>query len=191
MCEPHHSIVQYDPNDDDNPQGGSYILTKLGDWSKRVGKWLHLSKFGNGHSEAVGHVTGNMMLAYEEQFIKYEAKWWDRSFKQDGCKILLPGQMDCAEDYAKQTSIGNIQQLRNFLDVSIFKSPRPYLYYCYFYQYFLNQKGRDSFDKKFKYAFNHSFTERSSRKLNTVNMSKFVLGFTRKRNLIVPEWSDG
>ena len=218
MCEPSHSIIQYTPDgqdDDDNtggmvlsPQSGSYtkarLVEGLGKWAKKVKGWMHLSMMGSGHSETIEARTQNQMYRYDNIFWLYEAHWWNRNVVRDGIlnsafhrRVAASDyQLDAATNYAKTVSIGSLSQLRNFLEQSLIKTDRTYPYLDQFRKGFLNDKGRQQFDSNCQKVFKSSYSnliaslrnKKSSHSIDSV--IKFVVGFTRKRNLIVPEWAD-
>jgi len=190
MCEPYHSIVQYGNHDDDDnisPQSGNYIIGKLGDFAKKVKGFFHISKLGGGHSRAIGNITGNALLAYESDFTLFETAWWNRTTHLDSGKITNHDQMTAAKEYSNLVSIGDLRQLRNFLETSMKKSDRPELYAHRFFDGILTEKGKVAFETKFKHSFKRKtrFTN-----IDAESLIKFVIGFTRKRNLLIPEWSD-
>lgn len=210
MCEPSHSIIQYndpnDPPDDDNnmsSQAGAFKigqLTKgLGKWTKKIRQWMHLSMMGRGHSETIGERSGMAHSYYSDVFTLYEAHWWDRTVKFDNWgPVKYPDHtkeliLDCANQYAHQVSIGNLTQLRRFLETSMRNSDRASLYAGQLRDQMLTAKGRKQFDNRLGKIFK---TRSSYGVLNTVasqnldGLVKFVLGFTRKRELLVPEWAD-
>src|SRR5436190_15067817 len=137
MCEPNHSIVQYpDQDDGGNPTERTLdLLPKKEGWvswmKKKIKNWFHFSKLGFGHSEATARLS--LIGAYHFPVdTKYEAQWWIRKVQRDGAYY---GQaydseiaLDCATEYAKLSSIGNLTLLRQFLEVSMRKSTRPESY---------------------------------------------------------------
>ena len=200
MCEPSHSIVQFPDEDDRGPTGGLIdALPQEGFWErmkKRIGNWFHLSKMGRGHSETLGHLTlpGRRLLPPDT---KYEAHWWERTVVLDGrfngIEFDKAWALECANEYAHQVSIGSMHQLRQYLEVSMRKSYRPSSYLTAFTQ-MLNAKGRDAFQVKIKHLpFIHqrAFYEDYHIQDGFVDKAiKVMLGFTRKRELLVPEWAD-
>src|SRR3989304_5764055 len=76
MCEPSHSIIQFDVQD----ESGQLNAPKIrGGWIRRILSWVHVSKFGRGHSEALSQhpriwQVGNTL---------YEGHWWNRDLKID------------------------------------------------------------------------------------------------------------
>ncbi len=202
MCEPNHSIVQF-PNQDDQGNPTESRLDSIpseqgwGAWlKKKIGSYFHFSKMGLGHSETLGTISpvGRRLLI---QDTKYEAQWWDRKFHLDGTfhgpEYDKKEAFDCAHEYAKRVSIGNLTTLRQFLENSIMKTFQLSRYLELFAGSFLNREGSNEFLVKMKtklywqdlwnIPFNLDKEER--RKL-----LKMMLGFTRRRNLLVPEWAD-
>ena len=93
MCEPKHSIVQYPDNNDDDQSSGMPTEQRIsgwGEWLRKIGRWLHLSKMGNGHSEAIKAtgLVGDVKFSREELFLPkptyYEVEWWERKLLLDG-----------------------------------------------------------------------------------------------------------
>lgn len=218
MCEPTHSICQFpDQDDNGNPTGGlidaaissggkdtmtqSTRAGQVWEWTKkRFGNWFHFSKMGFGHSESVGALpmAGRMLLPDDT---KYEAQWWDRTVKLDG---WFHGKdydkqfaLECASQYAHKVSIGSLTLLRQFLETSMRRSERPRAYLEAFVQ-ILNTKGRSVLASKLKclgltpQMLPISFYGRCNQLLNNqVDLAiKVMLGLTRKRRLLVPEWVD-
>ncbi len=206
MCEPSHSIIQYPPDDkNDNDQDGMTSLSaqsnvretligKLGQWARRVRGWMHLSKMGSGHSETIDVCTSNhVMNRYSDILSLYEAHWWNRQVKRDGGKASSDIQLLAATDYAKAVSIGNLTNLRNFLEQSILKTDRIGGYVNRFRNNFLNLDGRVKFDQRCQEVLKVKPTlllDERKLQIPKQSIANFVLGFTRKRGLIVPEWAD-
>lgn len=201
MCEPNHSIVQY-PEDrgDGNPTMTMLepsIGKKILELGKKFWKWLHFSKLGTGHSEAIRALGSFSSLIPQE--VRYEAQWWDRTVKLDG---LWHGEafdrepaLAAATDYAKVVSIGSLTALRQFLDVSLRKTERIYLYTMYFLEQLLNQKGRDLANRKLKTTNINVCLIRGSlgRQLGGSQLEsliKVILGMTRRRDLLNDAWAD-
>lgn len=203
MCEPTHSIVQWnDPNDPDDDVGGlsaqagqypKRMLTgKLVKWARKIGKWMHMSRLGRGHSEAIGERSGVAGYHFDEVFKLYEAEWWHRQVKPD---LHFPSAelLDCATQYAHTSSIGSLTQLRNFLEVSLRNTERRSGYLQRLRNDMLTEKGRHEFDTKCSKYFRIKKDRLMIHKLSSANIDKlvnFTLGFTRKRELLVPEWAD-
>jgi len=218
MCEPCHSIVQYPDHDDDDRSSGTPTeqrISKLGQWLRKFGQWLHLSKMGNGHSEAVAKTSLQAELFIPTPTL-YEVNWWERKMHIDGAfrggfnnigrnalgsqyqpnewsehsrelrEMVRKEAFDAAQHYANAVSIGNMTTFRRFLTTSLQKSDQPSKYVSHF-QFMLNRDGRDLFLKKVA-----EFTMRCGRvsKVNVDRMTKLILGFTRKRELLIPEWAD-
>jgi hypothetical protein len=231
MCEPSHSIIQYNPpehdDDGDGPgssmsaQAGQYsrdgLLAGLGQWAKKIRGWMHLSMLGKGHSETLGARSNGLMYRYNDVFRLYEAHWWNRKVIRDGALqrggyasnvIITQQQLDAATNYANLVSIGDLGQLRRFLEQSLAKTDRSQAYLNQFRAGFLNVDGRIQFDKDCKEILKVSPSvildqavgvvnspvgkadPSKGRPLSLESVTKFILGFTRKRKLIVPEWAD-
>jgi hypothetical protein len=246
MCEPSHSILQYNPpekQDDDfdggvtsmSAQAGQYsrdgLLAGLGQWAKKIRGWMHLSMLGKGHSETIGARSNGLMYRYDDVFRLYEAHWWNRRVIRDGAirrgsyvdAVITDEQLKAATDYAMTSSIGDLSQLRRFLEQSLLKTDRASGYLAHFRNDFLNVDGRSAFDQACKDVLNvtpsrlmstNISNDRSralltmtapeiereikggvvgskkSRPLSLESITKFVIGFTRKRKLLVPEWAD-
>lgn len=231
MCEPSHSIIQYDPpeydNDGDGPgsgmsaQAGQYardgLLAGLGQWAKKIKGWMHLSMLGKGHSETIGARSNGLMYQYDNVLRLYEAHWWNRSVVKDGAMrrggyahnvVVTQQQLEAATNYANLVSIGDLGQLRRFLEQSLAKTDKSNVYLHQFRNGFLTVDGRIQFDKDCKEILKvspHAILDQSigvvnspigkadskkSRPLSLESVTKFILGFTRKRKLIVPEWAD-
>ena len=242
MCEPSHSILQYNPpekQDDDfdggvtsmSAQAGQYsrdgLLAGLGQWAKKIKGWMHLSMLGKGHSGTLGARSNGLMYRYDDVFRLYEAHWWNRNVIRDGAirngshignVTITEEHLRAATDYAMSVSIGDLGQLRRFLEQSLAKTDRTKGYLYHFRSDFLNVDGRAQFDKACKEVLKvephtllgANLNSESSRKsmmnlsqytvpvvdskkgrpLSLESITKFVLGFTRKRKLLVHEWAD-
>ena len=195
MCEPAHSIVQYDPTDSDDHFGGmdmGSILSKLGSFSKKVGRWFHISKMGAGHSLATQF--GRQQLLYLPEGNKYEGFWWNKGdFHFDGWGDKPDVETtQAAEEYHKRSCIGSIQLFRRFLEESMKQSERPNKYAARFVEHILLSKAKDMFVTKVnrllpgRLKCGHNVVIAEGTKERFI---KLVMGFTRKRGLLVPEWS--
>lgn len=199
MCEPSHSIVQYpDKDDDDNPTAGvidaipapqEMPSSMWAKFRKKVGEWFHFSFMGHGHSESIGRMSpfARRLLP---QDTKYETAWWERRVRLDGTyhgpKWNQQPALEAATEYANRVCIGNMTSIRQFLELSMRHSERPYLYLERFYQ-MLTHQGRNSLYKRIK-RLGETGDEYEIKNLDLV--IKLVLGYTRKRGLLVPEWAD-
>jgi hypothetical protein len=177
MCEPHHSIIQVS----EELSKGQY-LGKFGKWCKKIGGYFHLSKMGKGHHEALRYIGQRYNIKGKQD---YEVAWWNRELRPDFC-IVTDIEIKFAKKYADATSIGSLHALRQFLtsSLNLSRSPEDYIYT--FRHKFLTKKGKKQLDNKLR-------GQLDIKTLNRIEISKSlvnaVLGFTRKRNLIVPEWS--
>jgi hypothetical protein len=103
--------------------------------------------------------------------------------------------LNAADQYAKEVSTGSIRAFRSFLTHSIRNSERPQEYLSRF-MLMLNKEGKDDFKKRSKNIFCTASggAVELGRLMTTPQRTKqitdFTLGYTRKRNLLVPEWSD-
>lgn len=200
MCEPTNSIIQYPSND----PTGTPTEQRLGawgkvlEWGKKVKDWLHFCKLGSGHHEAIRAVGTFSDLIPAET--RYEAYWWDRTVKRDGNfngeLFDAPFALDAATMYAANVSTGSLFTLRRFLETSMRKTDNPHMYLSVFADKLLNHQGRDTFHaklkaigvglyRKFIYPFGDSVDKKQLE-----SIIKLMLGYTRKRNLLVPAWSD-
>jgi hypothetical protein len=203
MCEPTHSIIQYPPDDPDsgNPVDQKIeaaVDPKWRSWLKRVKGWFHMSKLGSGHSEAIS--TRGFELLPKPTF--YEGYWWNRTVKLDGIFRKFEGReydqrlaLEAATDYSHRVVIGNLGMLRRFLETSMRNSEFPYRYVEEFLQRMVTSHVRDKLSKNIIKISNGT---RSSRlyslndaiKQNLDSVIKVVLGATRQRNWLCPEWAD-
>lgn len=180
MCEPYHSISQF--RDDDNDRLGC-TLGPIAKLLKKLGGFWHLSKMGKGHSGALECVRNTSNHGAHVSFLvpehnDYEVAWWNRHLKPDRSK---PNQdaLLAAKDYANLTSIGSLHALRQFLEMSIKLSDKPMMYLTMM-RHMLNKKGLVQWD----------LARKKLKTRNPKSLSSFCIGFTRKRGLLVPEWSD-
>lgn len=196
MCEPHHSINQFD--DDDGPRTGmlkGQVQQKPESWLKKISKWFHFSRMGAGHSEAIT-ATGRMDFHTMPTLTRYEVKWWNRSIHRDGSyfgyeKAEAEHALEAATDYANRVSIGSLQNLRRFLEMSFLKTPYPQKYAGMF-RCMLSQEGVSQYEKRLQRfggvsrLVDRSWSEEKLRKA----IAAVCCGLTRKRGLLIPEWAD-
>lgn len=185
MCEPYHSIVQYPEDFDDSHFSdigvGNKLKLLLGHWGKKIDSWFHISKMGAGHSLATSF--GVKQLGYLPPSIDYEGEWWYKNFKLD-MPLRFKNNVEAyeaAKKYHERVCIGDIQKFRRFLETSLRKSVRPKGYLTKLPLIF-NSKGQDLF-------YNRVLVRKKGGKLNE-SIIKTIMGFTRKRNLFIPEWCD-
>lgn len=219
MCEPAHSIVQFDPPDDDNDDQNSGTPTgrlgmfvgNIGKWFKKIGGMFHVSMMGAGHSETLSSISAEKQAFLLPPDTKYEAKWWNRSFVLDsdyrGRNVTLdrfgrfvpihsdPVRKQLAYENAKQyadlVSIGSLHSLRQFLGATIDKADNLGLYNAAFRQ-ILTPKGRCHYENRLKQADLLETNLNKIEKLDNVReaFKRICLGLTRARRLLVPEWAD-
>jgi hypothetical protein len=112
MCEPNHSIVQWDDNSpDDDESGGSgtpqsvpfsdadkesrvkAVFGGVAKWLKKLGGFLNLSKFGAGHSSTTGRVTSVFGRDIKQvgRPILYETQWWSLAPPKLDGSFTVPG----------------------------------------------------------------------------------------------------
>ena len=207
MCEPMHSIVQFEPptNSDDPPPPSDGGDTPTGTWASRLGntvKWLkrvggmfHLSAMGKGHSEALGSQDGRREYFLMPEATRYEASWWNREVRVDGSYFASEPQvaLQNAKDYAGLVSIGSLHALRQFLEVSMTNTDNLMAYVRQF-RNILTSKGR----VRYEHELNRILKNRAALMLtndyvvpsHNEAVRNLCLGFTRKRHLLVPEWAD-
>lgn len=201
MCEPSHSIVQY-PEDrgDGNPTEPlleSSVRKKILELGKRFWKWLHFSKLGTGHWQAIR--TLGSYTSFIPQETRYEAYWWDRTVKLDGKfygeAFDKEQALAAALNYAKAVSIGSLTALRRFLETSLRKSDRVHLYTTAFLEKMLNKEGRDLATRRLR-SCNVDLTyirkvlgwHYDNKGLDSI--IKVLLGMTRQRSLLNDAWAD-
>jgi hypothetical protein len=204
VCEPSHSVVQFRDNDDDDQnlsaQGGSYkramLTTKLRDFAKRVKSWFHVSRLGYGHSEAVGNVLSTVSLWDMDSILtRYEGHWWNRTVVFDGWfrgpSFDKEFALEAATEYCHNVCTGNLSLLRQFLKTSLQKTKR-HDGYADAFRLMLNEKGKRQFEwdvkKKLKKSVREVFS--SPDPALRAASTNLVLGYTRKRHLLIPEWAD-
>jgi hypothetical protein len=207
MCEPSHSVIQFKDHDDDDDslsaQGGGFhrttILGKLMGYAKKFKDWLHVSRMGLGHSETVGKILSSVSRwNYDLVMTRYEGHWWNRQVKVDG-GYCVPSYdqsyaLQAATDYCRAVCTGNLSLLRQFLEASLTKTERPMAYLDAF-RMLLNEKGKASLEKDAKKKMKKNlallcrdFGQPESKQRQQA--TNFLLGYTRKRHLLVPEWAD-
>lgn len=203
MCEPAHSVVQYPDEPYDGPfsDGQSQrdaLTTALGKgfgWMKKIGSWLHLSKFGAGHSGAKSNMTAlswnDRTRLYLPSPTNYEGLWWERKFELDMCQASNDA-FESAKEYHLRSAMGNMSIFRRFLETSMKNSRSPHLYVQALLDAVLSPAGRDKMLEKFRQVFGRSATSDTVLgNSRTVERGiKIVMGITRKRNLFLPHWSE-
>ena len=191
MCEPAHSIVQYPPDSDHfGGMATESILSKLGNWAKRIGRWFHISKMGRGHTAATMH--GRQQLLYLPTPVNFEGFWWDKGrFELDswGDKFIKSGdeQFEAAREYHMRSCMGSMQIFRRFFEASLQNTDMPMLYVSRFQECVMTSEGGDKLQDKINRIFPRVTNFQGKTKERFI---KLVMGFTRKRGLLVPEWSE-
>jgi hypothetical protein len=194
MCEPFHSVVQYPTDDDQGGDNQSRLMWGLGkiyDWGKKIGSFFHFSKLGSGHTESIEWAkTKHLMLPDDT---RYETAWWCRQTRIDG--IFNGGAsgdgryaLACAEQYSRTVVTGDLGKFRRFFETSIEKSSRGYSYVEHFLDDMLTYQARDEVLKRCKQIWGTSPMLAFAR--HKKELTALLLGYTRKRNLLVPEWAD-
>ncbi len=190
MCEPLHSIVQFDDKDDHDSQDGSgsprsnLMLAKIGKWGKRIKNFFHISRMGSGHSEAMQAIGGRELHFLTPESYGYEVKWTERRMLDDNFGRLSNTQESraAAQKYADKVSIGSLQALRRFLEASFQNTTNAHLYLKELHHGLLNDKGRGKFSWK--------RAEKLLEGGNIASLIRYCLGYTRKRHLLVPAWAE-
>lgn len=209
MCEPYHSIVQYDgrnDNDDNLPFSGQMdteqrLMAGLGakvmSWGKKIRDWFHFSKLGSGHHKAI-ELVGRKSL-YLPIETRYEGVWWDRTFQVDGYYhgpiVDESTAIQSAKEYHEEVVMGSMSKFRRFFELSIRKSDWAYLYVTRFFENVLTSRGRDEVLRKLRTVFERTATVHSLFAPNVAEAERaratdVVMGFTRKRSLFLPHWAD-
>jgi hypothetical protein len=190
MCEPHHSIVQYpiDDGDNDNTTKLQWGLGKIFDWGKKIGSWFHFSKLGSGHTESIEwSKTKGLILPND---VRYETDWWIRRVRLDGCAASeREAALTAAQQYSEAVCIGDIQKFRRFFETSIQKSDRARAYFLSFIEKMLTRPARDEVALRIKRIWGKSLLQIGKIQQED-KLCNLLLGYTRKRNLLVPEWAD-
>lgn len=186
MCEPYHSINQFE---DQGPNGCSGLIIKpLADIATKIRNWFHLSKAGAGHSEALTKALGGRFYDLREN--KWEVAWWNREVKLDGDYrgIFDPADAKIAcEKYADMTAIGDIRTFRRWFEAVLQKTHRPSTY-LYVMERMFTAAGRDALAKAIRSV---SPVKRYAPRVGMEpTLIKRVMGLTRKRELLIPEWAD-
>lgn len=206
MCEPAHSIVQYphDFSDDGLPFGGTMdkesrlkaALGKACGWTKKIGKWFHLSRFGAGHSNAT-EMSGRSSLYLPNPEL-YEGLWWKREFQYDGWDraAVTEEAMQAAEQYHKASATGNIKLFRRFLETSMKRSNGwAHSYVERMLDFVFTAEGGNKLLEKIRRVFGRDaqLSRIFSTPEDSYNRDKGIgvlMGFTRRRNLFLPHFAD-
>lgn len=213
MCEPTHSITQMPDQDPDSGMPTEQILgleKKPDSFLKKILRWFHFSKLGRGHHEGIAASPLADKKLEQIGYAQYEALWWERKVQRDGppvwrltgwdwrnqeeayAKRELASQeaFDCAKEYANRVSIGSLSALRRFLEGSLKCTDRACSYIEAF-RNMLNPQGKLQLENKLKLVGMVSsgyYHELPSKLLEPVTNT--ILGLTRKRKLLIPEWAD-
>jgi hypothetical protein len=193
MCEPSHSIVQYDPEDDDNNRFGGtldfgLVMDKLGRFAKKIGQWFHISKMGAGHSGAQRRVL------YLPDPVLYEGEWWNKGNMKLDCRHGPEAgpQFDAGYEYHMRVCMGSMQIFRRFFETSLQETNSLHLYITRFMECVLTSEGRDQLSKRISSIMpGKQILAGKGRVEDSVKdkIIKATMGYTRKRNILVPEWS--
>ena len=166
---------------------------KIGDMLKKIGDFFHLSKLGTGHSGSIHYIHKETMWLPDDT--RYEAAWWNRTVKLDGefhGKEEKRGlALASASEYAKLSSIGSLSTLRKFLEMSMKKTEYIGMYIMKFIDGLIVGRHRNEVVNKVKMICDF----RSWCRINVPaekldSLIRALLGFTRKRNYLAPEWAD-
>lgn len=222
MCEPHHSVVQFqireaNEYDDITPYSQmdpeqllqaalrGELQSGYLQWGTRIGKYLHFSKLGSGHTGALrvenksGLVKLNPTLPPATH---YENKWWDKIGDGGVTKFDFDGSfqghhtdryiaLTAAQKYSYSMSTCNIEKFTNFIRESVKNSSMAYSYVDKMVDCMLSTTGKEAVLGRLKLmnlreAFGYSKEVKEKEKAIDVVMN--VLKEDRK--LWKPEWAD-
>lgn len=125
MCEPEHSFIQLDDDDFNDGQSGKprhWIGRFSGvvkGWTRQIGRFLHLSKFGSGHHVLLPNKGVNKGTLYhalsahtqcDPAHIKWETDWARRELKFDNALISDPDQLYSMYKYISCYGVHKAQQ---------------------------------------------------------------------------------
>ena len=202
ICEPSHSTVQYPTAD---PDTGDPVVSKIEaglgpkifESGVEITGYIHFSSTGLGHSEAIQ--AKGLKTLHLPRDTKYETEWWQRVIKLDG-KFFGPDYdkeyaLQAATEYAGLSCIGDLKIFRRFLEASLNKSDRPCSYLIRFIENMLNQEGREQIHRKLVSVLGgrkgtHVINSFQKENILFDEMVRVIMGFTRKRQLLCPEWQD-
>lgn len=207
MCEPSHSIIQYQDSDDQTPfsgssSGRSIIASALGnavgvslDFGKKILRWFHYSKMGNGHSEALSLAT-NAAHLLDRYITRYEGHWWNRSTTLDGSfrgeSFDKAEALSCAEMYSRRICYGDLPTLRRFLESSL-KSTDNIMSYVISFELLLTKSAFADLGSKLKRSLNTNLvwnTPHAQLSAHRNSITKLLLGYTRRRRMLQSPWAD-
>jgi hypothetical protein len=208
MCEPALSIVQFPSHD---PNSGNPVDERInnilppvgtpqdywGKMKKKISSWFHFARMGFGHSETLSRLTlsGRIFLPTET---RYECLWYERRTLRDGIyhghHFDSSDALQAADLYSRKVATGNLTTLRQFLESSIRRTERPHTYLDRFAA-MLNSKGKNLFIASLGRFTNLKVKDiwygvKNQIKYELETIIKIMMGFTRKRRLLVPEWAD-
>jgi len=129
MCEPAHSIVQFDTREcpySGEPFGGIHHA--------RIGPYVMIHQPGMGHSEAMdnANIVSPALWKYLPPPLYWEGYWWEGdTILYDGsieryasCGIDFHDAKAAAYEFNKRTVMKDIRTLRNFIEQSMMTSDR-------------------------------------------------------------------
>jgi hypothetical protein len=156
---------------------------------------------GAGHSGAM--LQRGLASRFLPTQTNYEVAWWNRVTKLDGRfyaghSIERAEALECVDTYAKRVSIGDLGQIRRFLEQSLRKSENPNGYLEKFLDSMLNQEGRGVISEKLRKVLGADNLMLALSRFSRCKLVgppldgsiKVVLGATRRRGFLVPEWAD-
>lgn len=193
MCEPAFSISQFEDPDQFGNAPSSHLGMKLGviaQLGKRIRSWFHLSKMGYGHHESTAKILGGRISL--PSHTKYETMWWSRDTKVDGYhhgKLSPEDALDACDWYAHQTCIGGLPQLRTFLERTLMGTDRLGSYIPPLQLLFGTRKGKRAIDR-FYHQHRKDLAKLIIVEPTPRQLTNFVVGMTRHREMMCPEWAD-
>lgn len=169
-----------------------------------IDEFVNFSRLGLGHSESM-EVAGlsRRKVPQLPDDTRYEVAWWERRVRIDGHfkggpKWVEQQAFKSAEKYAQLSSIGNLSIFRRFLEQTVRKTTasRRACYFMRVLESLLTVEGRQQLYYKLQQAMGGQKGVDAIWSMEKLDADMFdrcvsaMLGFTRKRHLLVPEWAD-
>ncbi len=167
-----------------------------------IDEFINYSKMGLGHSESLEGLAAKARMRLPQD-TRYETAWWERKVRIDGAfyggpKYLEQQALQSAKVYAELSSIGNLSIFRRFLETTVRKTEkyRRFQYFRRVLDNLVNAKGREILNRKLQAAVGGNKGFNINLSLERLDEGLFercisaMLGITRKRELLVPEWAD-
>ncbi len=178
------------------------ISDPYADLGVEIDEFVNYSKMGLGHSESLARLPARARRRLPQD-TRYEVAWWERRVRIDGGfyggpKYLEQQAMESAKKYAHLASIGSLPIFRRFLETTVRRTDewRRFQYFQRVLENLLTAEGREQLARKLQAAIGGRKGASILDSLPLLDVPLFdrcvnaMMGFTRKRELMVSEWAD-